>query len=174
MPRLIWIVGLGVCLISSAARSEPEVLYDSGGGTPIAPYLALLTPKKATLGPPPASPGLTVANYGLPVTTPSMSPGKVKKRALPTLDGKMAGVSPMFLVGADRWSLQWLQANRENLLEMRAVGMVVAVENQQELAILEQAAHGLQLVAMSAEQLARDHGVNHYPALIAPPGIILQ
>ena len=174
MPRLFWNVALCVLLISSIARSEPEILHDSGTGKPIAPYLALLSPKKATLGQPPAAPGLTVANYGLPITTPSMSPGKVKKRELPTLKGKMAGASPLFLVGADRWSLQWLQANRENLLDMGAVGIVVAVEKQQELAILEKAAHGLQLVAMSAEQLARDHGVNHYPALIAPPGIIVQ
>ncbi len=158
----------------STVTAEPEVLLDTGQTISIDPYLELITPRKATPEPAPSMPPLSLPSYGLPIETPSMTPGKVDRRALPTLQGKMAGVSPLFLVGADRWSVQWLQQNREHLLRLSAVGIIVAAKKEQELAILRQAAQGLRLYAMSAEAIASEHGIRHYPALIAPPGIVVQ
>jgi len=108
------------------------------------------------------------------VTTPSMTPGKVNPRTLPALQGKMAGAQPLFLVGADRWSLQWLQQNQARLLELQAVGMVINVQSERDLNLLRQAAGGLQLMPASGEAMSAGLGLKHYPVLIAPPGIIDQ
>lgn len=177
---MIRLAGLVVMMVSymsigsAASRAEPEVLHDSGQAVPIEPYLEILAPKKAALGEAPAQPALSVAGFGLPVRTPSMTPGRVARRSLPVLEGKMGGARPLFIVGADQWSLQWLQQNRDHLEAMNAAGMVVAVENEQELAMLRLAAMGLDLIVASGEVLANELGLEHYPVLIAPPGIVAQ
>lgn len=166
---------LMLCLmVMSGLEAEPLVLHDSGRAIPIEPYLAPFKPKAQPAGQLPPAPALTADGYGLPVSTPSMTPGKVHPRSLPALKGKMAGANPLFLIGADRWSLDWLQQNQTQLSELHAVGMVVSVASAQELNILRQAAGPLQLIPASGEAIARELGLKHYPVLIAPPGVIDQ
>lgn len=156
------------------AKGEPLVLHDSGQTIAIDPFLEPLRPK---LKPGPQllpTPSLSLGSYGLPVETPSMRPGKVPSRSLTMLQGKMAGARPLFLIGADQWSLQWLQQNRKRLAELQAVGMVVSVRTESDLMILRQAAGALSLMPASGEALARRLGLRHYPVLIAPPGVIAQ
>ncbi|MGH1477204.1 MAG: PFL_4695 family integrating conjugative element protein [Geminicoccales bacterium] len=163
-----------LAIATDRSVAEPIVLYDSGESVSMAPYLEPLKPKPTLLDEPADRPEFSVAGFGLPVRTPSMTPGKVQRRSMPTLGGKMVGASPLFIIGADQWSLQWVQQHRENLLQMGAAGMVVAAEKDQELEILRRAASGLPLFAASGEALAKLTGLRHYPALIAPPGVIVQ
>ncbi len=163
-----------ILLAATIIRAEPQVLYDSGQALAIEPFMAPLKPKPQPPAELPPAPALTVGNYGLPVKTPSMTPGKVHPRTLPALQGKMAGAQPLFLIGADQWSLQWLQQNQARLTELRAVGMVIAVDTEIDLTTLRQAAGQLQLMPASGEAIARHLGLNHYPVLIAPPGVIAQ
>ena len=161
-------------LAATGIRAEPRVLYDSGRTLSIEPFMAPLKPKSQPPAELPPAPALTADSYGLPVKTPSMTPGKVHSRTLPALQGKMAGARPLFLIGADRWSLQWLQQNQTRLAELQAVGMVIAVDTESDLSILRQAAGQLQLMPASGEAIARHLGLAHYPVLIAPPGVIAQ
>jgi len=171
MP-LLWLV----LFLAKAGglEAEPRILHDSGQAISIEPYMAPMKPKLQPPGQLPPPPALTVDSYGLPVKTPSMTPGKVHARSLPALQGKMAGARPLFLVGADQWSLQWIQQNQARLLELQAVGMVVDVDTESDLKILRQAAGGLQLMPASGEAVAKGLGLKHYPVLIAPPGVIDQ
>ena len=155
-------------------RANPLVLHDSGHAIAIEPFLEPLRPKPQPEPQLPPTPSLSFGNYGLPVETPGMTPGKVASRSLPALQGKMAGARPLFLIGADQWSLQWLQQNRARLAELQAVGMVVSVNTESDLKILRQAAGALPLMPASGEALARRLGLRHYPVLIAPPGVIAQ
>ena len=165
---------LAVALLSPHAEAEPLVLHDSGQTIPIDPFMEPLRPKPQQQPVPAPAARLTAGNYGLPVQTPSMTPGQVASRSLPALQGKMVGARPLFLIGADQWSLQWLQQNQAQLSELQAVGMVVEVERDSDLQILRQAAGSLPLMPASAEALARELGLQHYPVLIAPPGVIAQ
>ncbi len=174
MAFLITMVVSSVSIGAADSLAEPAILHDSGQAVPIKPYLEILAPKKTELGTAPPEPSLSVAGFGLPVRSPSLTPGLVARRSVPALEGKMGGARPLFIVGADQWSLQWLEQNRDHLEAMNAAGMVVAVENEQELAMLRLAATGLDPIAASGEVLAQELGLEHYPVLIAPPGIIAQ
>ena len=165
---------LAMSAVAAESVAGPLVLYDSGQTIPIDPLMAPLRPKPQPQPTPPAAPQLTLGNYGLPVRTPSMTPGRVASRSLPALHGKMIGASPIFLIGADQLSLQWLQQHQARLSELQAVGMVVSVEREADLQILRQAAGALKLIAASGEALAQHLGLQHYPVLIAPPGLIEQ
>ncbi len=163
------------CLVVvDGLKAEPRVLHDTGRTIPIDPYMAPFKPKPQAAGQRPPAPALSLESYGLPIKTPSMAPGRVHPRTLPALQGKMAGAQPLFLLGADRWSLEWLQQNQARLTELHAVGMVVSVASAYELSILRQAAGPLQLMPASGEAIARELGLTHYPVLISPPGVIDQ
>lgn len=177
MNRAGQMIALGVmlCLVFVGhLKAEPMVLHDNGQATSIEPYLEKMkadrAPPKQDMGPP----RLPAGKFGLPVETPSMTPGKVLPRSLPMLKGKMAGARPLFLIGADRWSLSWLQQHRERLSALQAVGMVVSVASANDLEILQNAAGTLPLMPASGEALARNFGLEHYPVLIAAPGVIDQ
>ena len=160
--------------LSAQAMAEPLVLYDSGQTIDITPFMKPLRPKPQAGRQLPPAPSFAASGYGLPVETPSMTPGRVPSRSLPMLQGKMAGARPLFLIGADQWSLQWLQQNQPRLVELQAVGMVVSVETERDLNVLRQAAGSLPLMPASGEVVALHLGLQHYPVLIAPPGIIAQ
>jgi integrating conjugative element protein (TIGR03765 family) len=172
--RALATVALLLSIGLAEASAEPQVLFDSGKAEPIAPYLEPLAPKKQASAPLPTRLPFDVRSFGLPVRTPSMTPGRVRARPIQALRGKMGAAQPLFLIGADRWSLQWLQTNRARLNELRAVGMIVSAAHAEDVRILRRAAGNLQLVVASGEEIARSLGLRHYPLLIAPPGMVAQ
>ncbi|MGI9500968.1 MAG: integrating conjugative element protein [Geminicoccaceae bacterium] len=173
--RLVLSMLIGCTLCSPIGlEAEPLVLHDTGRTIAIDTYLAPITPKGPSSAKAPPPPSLRAAGYGLPIDTPSMTPGRVNQRPLPALRGKMAGANPLFLIGADRWSLQWLQRNRQRLADIHAIGMVISVTAKGDLDILREAAGDLQLMPASGEAIAQQLGLKHYPVLIAPPGIVYQ
>ncbi|MGH8538077.1 MAG: PFL_4695 family integrating conjugative element protein [Gammaproteobacteria bacterium] len=80
-------------------------------------------------------------------------------------------MQPLFLVGADPESLRWLDANRERLKQLGAVGMLVQAETEAELKAVTEAAHGLPLIPASGEAFAERLDVAHYPVLITREGV---
>lgn len=149
--------GLGV-----QAAGPLTVIYDSGNTSPIAPYL----PKRTE--PQRKPPKLTTAKqaFQLPIETPSMSPGAVTVTAKPLKYLQQ----PLFLVGTDARSKNWLKARREQLIELNAVGLLVKASNQQEIQVMQMLADGLRLIPASAESFAKPLGLTHYPVLISKDG----
>ncbi len=103
----------------------------------------------------------------LPLESEQLTPGTVTPRQL-DLPG---GFTPIFLIGDDDLSRQWLAQRGDILREMNAVGLVVQVRDEQSLQALRNAAQGLELRPVSGDGLAERLGLHHYPALISQRGI---
>lgn len=102
----------------------------------------------------------------LPVRSVLLSPGEVPYR---TLDAP--GLPPLFLIGDDPRSITWLQQRYLILRELNAMGLVVNVDSPAALNQLRQAAPGLTLSPVSADDLAQRLQLQHYPVLITAGAI---
>ncbi len=153
MSRMI---SLSVLLmVSTLVHAEPKVIFDSGRTINADRYLS--TEKKAQL--PKRKPNITSL---ISPTTPEMTVGKVKRRniSLPYLP------SPLFLVGADKISINWLSRHREALIKVGAVGLIVNSKSASDLQQVIHAASGLQISPASGSDLAKQLDLHHYPILI--------
>jgi integrating conjugative element protein (TIGR03765 family) len=102
----------------------------------------------------------------LPVRSTSLSPGSVERQAL-----SATGLPAFFLIGDDQRSRNWLKQRLHVLVKMNAVGLVVKVESKSALDRLRQAAAGLTLTPVSADDLAHRLNLRHYPVLITANSI---
>jgi integrating conjugative element protein (TIGR03765 family) len=158
-----------VMAVSFSARASLTVVGDLGGETTSPLFDAINAGKikgtgmSESLPQPPTS--LSISDM-LPVSTPEMSPGVVASRPL-----NLPGMPPVFVVGDDVASRQWLQQHAESLSRMQATGMVISVKDEQGLNALRQLAQGVAMVPVSGGDLARRLGLNHYPLLITATGI---
>ncbi|EAW4415112.1 integrating conjugative element protein [Salmonella enterica] len=102
----------------------------------------------------------------LPVTTPEMSAGKVVSCEL-----HLAGMTPVFLVGDDQLSREWLTLRHDELKRLHATGLVVNVSDKAVLTELQQRVPGVTLLPASASEIARRLQLSHYPVLITSTGL---
>lgn len=162
---VIWFSFLTELLCSSNSVAQPYVIYDNGNTASITPlYRVLVGP-----GPPPAvrySGPLTIGvAQQVPYTTPNMTPGPVKsyKRSL---NRYHSNIRPMFLLGTDRLSRQWLLRNRHILVQKGVVGILVEASSEDQVEEIRRLATGLEINCMSAYEIARNLKLKHYPVLI--------
>ncbi|QXI31206.1 integrating conjugative element protein [Pseudomonas vanderleydeniana] len=156
-------------LMSLGAQAELKVVDDLGGTSALAYYRSLnlfaTAPGIAT-----QLPVLRVNPYGeadmLPVHTPSLQPGRVTPRV-----HNIPGLRPLFLVGDDPLSRQWLLERIEVLRELKAVGLVINVQQLPALAELRRLGAGLDMAPVPADDLARRLGLRHYPVLVTETGL---
>jgi len=102
----------------------------------------------------------------LPVRSPLLTPGTVKRRAL-----SATGLPAFFLIGDDVKSRTWLRQRLPTLVKLNAVGLVVNVESKAALDNLRQVAQGLTLTPVSADELTQRLNLQHYPVLITANSI---
>lgn len=161
MRGLFGLLCLLLCL-GAHAREPLTVIYDSGDTLPLAPYL----PERAAQEKTTAQDAKRQLPFNLPITTPSMKLGKVTvtPKALRYLQ------RPLFLVGADQESQDWLAKKREQLIRIGAVGLLVEAKDRQEIEAVLAIAEGLRLVPASAESFATKLGLSHYPILLSKEG----
>lgn len=171
LPLLLCALSLG-----ASAAHLPLVVVEDQGGSPARPYYdALDLPEQLGATPsglPPASAAApsdrryTEADM-LPVRSELLTPGVVERRAV-----RLPGLTqPMFLVGDDDLSRQWLQRRLPELRRLNAVGLVVDVEGAEDLHALRLLAPGVPLSPVSGDDLARRLHLKHYPVLLMPTGI---
>ena len=165
MQRLVGLLCSLLCLLlcSGAHAREPlTVIYDSGDTLPLEPYLPKRAPQEKTT----TRDAKRQLPFNLPITTPSMKPGKVTvtPKELRYLQ------RPLFLVGADQISRGWLIEKREQLIRIGAVGLLVEAKDRQEIEAVLAIAEGLRLVPASAEGFATKLGLSHYPILLSKEG----
>ena len=163
-------VTLVFALVPIHARAELTVIYDSGDTQPLAPYLRVFEPAD---GVPPQSPVATPPPLGaadpeawLPIQSIGLTPGIVHSRAIHRPFSR-----PLFLIGADALSRQWLMEHRDRLKSMGAVGMLVQADTRDDLRTIAQLADGLAILPASATDIAKALGIRHYPVLISSHGI---
>lgn len=101
-----------------------------------------------------------------PVTS-QLTPGAVQSRTL----SAHALVQPLFLIGYDKLSAQWLSERRVILKELNAMGLVVNVPTAQAMAELQAIAPDLILQPIPGDDLAESIDVKHYPVLITKTSV---
>ncbi len=150
------LLSLLVLFKPSVSVGEPIVIYDNGQSIP------LRNQPKTRHYQYPVSANFNIKLEPLPVKTPAMTPGKVQTRTIdrPTLN------RPVFIVGADPMSLQWLRLHQRQLKKINATGIAVNVESKQQLDILRKAGGGLDINPLSGETIARQLALFHYPVLM--------
>ena len=148
---LIFILTAG----SGYANERLTVIYDSKNTRSIKPYLPETKShkkinRKKTL-------------FTLPIETPSMKPGKIMAKT------KNNGFlqKALFLVGSDSTSKSWLVKNRENLKKIGAVGLLIQADSVEDIKTMQRLANGLKMIPASAESIAKELGLTHYPILIS-------
>ena len=161
MRGLFGLLCLLLCL-GAHAREQLTVIYDSGDTLPLEPYLPKRAPQEETT----TQDTNRQLPFKLPITTPSMQPGKVTvtPKALRYLQ------RPLFLVGSDQKSRNWLAEKREQLIRIGAVGLLVEAKDRQEVEAVLAIAEGLRLVPASAEGFATKLGLSRYPILLSKEG----
>lgn len=143
-----------------------EVIADHGG-KPAAPYYKLLEGQAPE---PPAQiiiPLQVTTADMLPVRSQRLTPGVVEPRAI-----RLLGLAtPLFLVGDDSASLQWLAQRQPALMQLGAIGWAVNVADAQGLQRLRDAADGLAVLPIHGDDLAGRIPLQHYPVLITATSI---
>lgn len=173
--RVLFAILAALVATSADAQSmkgaEPPMLFDSGRSQPIAKYLDRLEIKLNAPPPEPNPP--TPATTRFPLTSPGLSVGRVGARSLPKLRNveRRAGMRPLFLIGTDAVSYEWMARNHAYLSEIKAIGMVVEAETKSDFEEAFQQANGLVLFPASATSIAAELSLKHYPVLITPDGI---
>ncbi|WP_330109793.1 integrating conjugative element protein [Methylophaga thalassica] len=150
------IISLSVLLIlSTLVHAEPKVIFDSGRTINADRYLS--AEQKPSF--PKRKPSIT--SLITPIT-PEMSVGKVERRnvELPYLP------SPLFLVGTDKISINWLSQHRQALIKAGAVGLIVNSKSASDIQQVIHTAKGLQISPASGSDLAKQLNLHHYPILI--------
>lgn len=155
-----------VFLSAQVCAQRLTLIYDAGDSLPIDPYLP--NPVEVSNPGEVDRPGGSVDVSSLfPITSPSLSPGMVETRAfdIPYLQ------TPIFVIGYDPMSLEWLGKAAPQLLKLGAIGMVVSVDDEKQLHEIRNLAGSLRLVPVSGEALSQFLGISHYPVLISKQGI---
>lgn len=157
-------------MLAGAASAELAVIYDNGETRPLAPFLSVFgeSPSPAPYHPP--DPGVADIARLLPIRSPGLTPGRVAPRPLSLPQGGTL-TQPMFLIGSDPGSLQWLVDHHERLRTLNAVGMLVQADTVRDLEAVAELADGLPILPAPAGDIARALGIRHVPVLISRHGI---
>ena len=158
---------LSLSILSGASLAELKVIADLGGESavrfyePIQPVHSDDAPKH-----PNAVPSQITEDQLLPIISHKWSVGRVQPKPL-----NLPGALPMFLIGADDTSRQWLYKNKDKLIKMNAMGLVINVNTVDEMNELRQIVPELTLMPSPADTLAERLEIYHYPILFTPEGI---
>lgn len=154
-------------LFSNIGKSALNVIADLGGESairfyePIQPVHSDNAPKH-----PNAVPSQLSEAQLLPVISHKWSVGQVETKTL-----NLPGALPMFLIGSDDISRQWLADKRSVLTKINAIGLVINVNTVEEMQSLRQIVPELTLMPAPADTLADRLGIYHYPLLLTAEGI---
>lgn len=153
--------------LSGVCSAELKIIADFGGESavrfyePIQPVHSPDAPKH-----PDAVPAQLTEDQLLPVVSHKWSVGRVETKAF-----NLPGALPMFLIGADDFSQQWLYQNREKLTKMNAMGLVINVQTVNEMRALRNIIPQLTLMPAPADTLADRLKIYHYPLLLTAEGV---
>jgi len=114
----------------------------------------------------------SMLNATFPVVSKSLSVGRVTEDEASDLKYEMA-THPMFIVGYDRISINWLKTNKKLLADKHAVGLVVNVETAEQLHQLQKIVGKKTLLQPTpGDKLAEHLNIKHYPFYIDNKGIL--
>lgn len=156
----------GALIITACQVSaEPIVIKDYGTAKPI----GWVIKDKRTVAVAPQDPVKSLLQSRWPLTS-HLTVGKITARPLPvTMAGKLH--TPIFIMGSDKASRQWLQKKKPALLAMGAKGVLVESPSHQYFKQVAAMAKPLKIDAMAIDDIAQKLNLKHYPAIISNAGI---
>jgi len=169
---LILTILCGATRLPAQEGGRPLIVVKDFGGVSALPYYRSLniqaspTTQAAQSRPPMTAQRHDNGTLTLPIRSTLLTPGDVTRRVI-----TVPGLSPMFLIGDDTRSREWLRQRAETLRSIRATGFVVHVDTDDELAALRALVPGVTIVPTSGDDLARRMQITHYPVLITATGI---
>lgn len=165
---LVYILSLSFTTEVKAFEPPELTVIADFGGEPTRPYFVAIGAAEI-----PETEGIQRARTTpfsiadmLPVETPSLSPGRIAHRTL-SVDAPTP-IQPLFIVGNDPLSRQWLSLRKETLAALGATGLAVNVQTEAELQTLIEAAGHLRIDPVPGDTLAQSLGLTHYPVLLTP------
>ena len=180
-PCNSWYRALAIALTISmlaapTLAATPIVIHNGGPTVPISQYLSSFfegnrnqSPSDGNNTVSPAQPPVPMT---FPIVTPSMAPGKIPAPFRLNLKGWLTG--PVFFIGADPLSRDWLTQNRDRLTSAKASGVVVNVASFSEFRALQAQAPMLPMAPSSVESLASQLNLRIYPVIITVDGLVTQ
>jgi integrating conjugative element protein (TIGR03765 family) len=167
------LLALCVAIGTTACFAGVTTVYEGGPTVPIGHFMAAFFAQEPTPAPgtaiPPTSSTLPVA---FPVATKSMRPGRLASGMRLRTAGWLA--SPMFLLGDDPLSRQWLATNRDRLHRTGAAGLVVNVASIEAFRSLRALAPEVPMAAGSVDGLAQHVSLSIYPLFVSVDGQVSQ
>lgn len=143
--------------INATNWAQPLSSDSTNEGSAIIQSLQTTNPNDLLSEPPAQSVSLKLP----PVQSVLLSPGKVtsQKINLPLLQ-------PIFIIGSDKQSLEWLSNHVSQLKALHAVGLLVNEENEDDLENIKKVSNGIPIIPVFGDEIARALQLKHYPALI--------
>ncbi len=159
---------LGLCFLAGWTLAQPEVLADFGGRTTDFPtnkriQESLISARSI------ASTPVAPARVAPPSPFPSraqLTVGVVEAKA-----HALTVVKPIFIIGPEAISIEWLIANKEHLASIGAQGIVTNVGSADTVARMRSQAPELMMSVVPVDEIAEAFGISHYPVLIDSEGI---
>lgn len=156
-----------VCLGAvTQAPAELKIIGDFGGESAVRFYEALQPDESMVQAYPNSVPSTLTEVDILPVVSHRMTPGQIQP-----IQMNLPGMLPIFLIGTDNFSKNWLHRNYDYLRKIEAMGLVVSVKTINELSELRQLAPDLTLIPTPGDDLALRLNLAHYPALLTSKGL---
>ena len=111
-------------------------------------------------------------NAQFPVVSKSLTVGRVTKDEASDLKYEIAS-NPLFIIGYDAVSINWLKSNKKLLTENGAIGLVVNVETKEQMDKL-QAVVGKDVIMQPTpgDGLAEHLKIKHYPFYMDKEGVL--
>ena len=157
------------CLLllpAAFCQAALEVIADHGG-SPAAPYYEMLEGQAPGPSGQISLPRQVTTADMLPVRSERLTPGLVEPKAI-----RLLGLAtPLFLVGDDAMSLEWLAQRQPALKKLGAIGWAVNVTDNTGLQRLREAAGGLAVLPIHGDDLASRIPLRHYPVLITASSV---
>ena len=113
-----------------------------------------------------AAPDPRRLSWVLPIHSSQLSPGPITRRVL-----DIPGMTPLFLVGQDLLSVQWLTEHAPALQALGASGLAVEVTDSDALQRIQATAPELPIWPVSGDDIAARLQLEHYPVLITPTAL---
>lgn len=170
---IVWALSLLImwpAIACAAQLSNPalEVAADSGNTVPMGQYLAHLV-QGAKSDP------RQITGVSFPLVSKLQS-AVMQNEGVQVFDGRWMS-NPIFVLGTEKASVQWLMLNQQRLFDMGAMGYVVQSPGPEHFKALQSLGNGLVFAPASGdwlEQRLLAAGVRVYPVLIQANGRAIQ
>lgn len=193
MRRCRLILLCAVTSLCSAAPAEIKplstvVIHDSGNTTPVSVYLTddqLSHYRFVDQQPPtqddiqaaiqevltkyaPSTESKDILDRLFPITTTLIQPLRLVSKYQPADISYLK--SPIFIIGADQYSVDWLRVNKNELIRLGSIGVVAAADSLATFHQLQQLSAPLEILPTGADAIAEQFKVPGYPVLLTENG----